>query len=71
MGKEQENVPSTGENTLIQQSHDGDADAFGELMRRYRKRDLFLYFQIINDQWLTEDIIQEALVRAFWGMPHL
>lgn len=42
-----------------------DPDAFGELVRKSRAKAFGLAYSITQDHHLAEDVVQEALVRAF------
>lgn len=70
MKKQAANNNSEDEKDLIERSREGDADAFGELARRYRRRVLGLCIQIIGDVEIGEDVTQETFIRAFHGIKH-
>jgi RNA polymerase sigma factor (sigma-70 family) len=53
------------ERELVDQARSGDSDAFGELVRRHRAKALGLAGKLTQDSFLAEDIVQEALIRAF------
>jgi RNA polymerase sigma factor (sigma-70 family) len=50
---------------LVARAREGDADAFGELVRRHRARAMDVARTLTQDSHLAEDIVQEALVKAF------
>jgi len=50
---------------LVEQARQGNPDAFGELVRRNRRRALGVAYTLTQDHHLAEDVVQEALVRAF------
>lgn len=50
---------------LIEQARGGDREAFGELVRRHRAITLDWARHVARDPHLAEDIVQEALLRAF------
>ncbi|CAG7614962.1 RNA polymerase sigma factor [Paenibacillus allorhizosphaerae] len=53
------------DSVLVQRSQAGDREAFGELIRRHR-RQVYGYAQAITQEsFLAEDIVQDALCRAF------
>jgi len=53
-------------NELVRRAHDGCADSFGELARRFRPRLLNLLRNRMGaPHFDAEDIVQESLVRAF------
>ncbi len=50
---------------LVAEARQGNPDAFGELVRRNRARALGVAYKLTQDHHLAEDVVQEALVRAF------
>lgn len=53
------------DSVLVQRAQTGDREAFGELIRRHR-RQMFGYAQTLTrEPFLAEDIVQDALIRAF------
>jgi RNA polymerase sigma factor (sigma-70 family) len=50
---------------LIEQAQGGNRDAFGELVRRHRSKAFDWARNVARDPHLAEDIVQEALLRAF------
>lgn len=53
------------DNQLVERAQAGDREAFGELVRRHRAK-LYGYAQsVTREPFLAEDIVQEALIRAF------
>jgi RNA polymerase sigma factor (sigma-70 family) len=53
------------EQALVEQARSGDEEAFGELVRRHRAKALGLAGSLTKDSFMAEDIVQEALIRAF------
>ncbi|RCW49151.1 RNA polymerase sigma factor (sigma-70 family) [Paenibacillus prosopidis] len=53
------------ERELVERARSGDQEAFGELVRRHRAKALGLAGSLTKDVYLAEDIVQEALIRAF------
>lgn len=53
------------ERELVERARFGDQEAFGELVRRHRAKALGLAGSLTKDMYLAEDIVQEALIRAF------
>lgn len=53
------------ENELVERARGGDQEAFGELVRRHRAKAYGWASQIARDAHLAEDIVQDALIRAF------
>lgn len=50
---------------LVAQARGGDKEAFGELVRRHRARAFNWAQGVARDPHLAEDIVQDALLRAF------
>ncbi|SEO80647.1 RNA polymerase sigma factor, sigma-70 family [Paenibacillus sp. OV219] len=50
---------------LVARAREGDPDAFGELVRRHRARAMGTAQSMTQDWHMAEDIVQEALVKAF------
>lgn len=50
---------------LVERARSGDQDAFSELVRRHRDQAYGWANQIARDTHLAEDIVQDALIRAF------
>lgn len=57
--------PDNMERSLVARARSGDREAFGELVRRHRAQALGLAGSLTNDAHLAEDVVQEALIRAF------
>lgn len=53
------------DSTLAAQAREGDHAAFYELVRRHRARACGIARSLMRDDHLAEDIVQEALIRAF------
>ncbi len=53
------------EQELVARAREGDPDAFGELVRRHRAKAVGMAQMLTRDTHLAEDIVQEALVKAF------
>ncbi|MFS0672087.1 RNA polymerase sigma factor [Ornithinibacillus sp. 179-J 7C1 HS] len=51
--------------TLVERARDGDRDAFSELVRQYRQKAYGWAHSVTQDGYLAEDIVQDALIRAF------
>jgi RNA polymerase sigma factor (sigma-70 family) len=56
---------------LIERARSGDSDAFGELVRRHRSKAFDWARNLARDPHLAEDIVQEALLRAFMHLGSL
>ncbi|XEC94202.1 RNA polymerase sigma factor [Paenibacillus tarimensis] len=64
--KEVENdTRPVSEADLVAKARNGDPDAFGELVRRHRAKAFGIAYSLTQDHHLAEDVVQEALVRAF------
>ncbi|WP_158606628.1 RNA polymerase sigma factor [Paenibacillus ginsengarvi] len=53
---------------LAERARSGDREAFGELVRRHRAQALGWAASLTHDASLAEDIVQDALIRAFLHM---
>ncbi len=53
------------EKELVDRARTGDPDAFGELVRRHRAKAYGIARSLTRDPHLAEDVVQDALVRAF------
>lgn len=56
------------ESVLIERAQQGDADAFGELVWRYRDTVYTLAVRLVGPD-LAPDVTQEALIRAWRALP--
>jgi len=54
---------------LIALAQQGDRQAFGELVMRYRERVIGVVYRMCGDSQLAEDAAQEAFVRAWQQLP--
>ncbi|MDX9954861.1 MAG: sigma-70 family RNA polymerase sigma factor [Anaerolineae bacterium] len=54
---------------LIALAQQGDRQAFGELVMRYRERVIGVVYRMCGDIQLAEDAAQEAFVRAWQQLP--
>jgi len=50
---------------VVRRAQGGDARAFTDLVRHYEPRLRALAFRLVEDRDLTDDVLQEAYVRAF------
>ncbi len=57
--------------TLVARSQDGDLVAFGRLVDRYQGPLFRLALRMIKDRGSAEDIVQDALVKAWQHLPSL
>jgi RNA polymerase sigma factor (sigma-70 family) len=65
------NVEEMSDETLINDARTGNREAFGELVRRYRSKALGWANHLARDNDMAEDIVQEALIKAFLHMGNL
>jgi len=54
---------------LITLAQQGDRQAFGELVMRYRERVIGVVYRMCGDSQLAEDAAQEAFIRAWQQLP--
>ncbi|MCD6291270.1 MAG: sigma-70 family RNA polymerase sigma factor [Anaerolineae bacterium] len=54
---------------LIRSSQQGDARAFGELVRRYYRLVVSIAYRLCNDPQMAEDMAQEAFLKAWQALP--
>ena len=59
------------EKELIRRSKEGDAAAFGEIVRRYQQPVYAAAFQIVRDPTAAQDLAQEAFISAFAALADL
>ncbi|MDQ3642157.1 MAG: sigma-70 family RNA polymerase sigma factor [Actinomycetota bacterium] len=50
---------------VVRRAQGGDASAFADLVRHYEPRLRALAYRLLEDRDLTDDVLQEAYVRAF------
>jgi RNA polymerase sigma-70 factor (ECF subfamily) len=63
-------VPSDRELVrLVARARDGDGAAFGAVLRHYDPRLRALAFRLLGDPALTDDVLQEAYVKAYRALP--
>jgi RNA polymerase sigma factor (sigma-70 family) len=62
-------MPTDDDHDLLYRLRDGDALAFAELDRRYRRRLTAFAARLLGSAHDAEDVVQEAMVRAFDRLP--
>jgi RNA polymerase sigma-70 factor, ECF subfamily len=62
-------LPDPDDNTLIRRTREGDLDAFGVLVVRYRHRATGLAYRFLGDAEDARDVSQEAFAKAFRSLP--
>ncbi|MFD0713034.1 RNA polymerase sigma factor [Paenibacillus sp. GCM10027626] len=53
------------EHELIEQARNGNREAFDELIRKHRAEALGMANRMVRDAHMAEDVVQDALIRAF------
>ena len=61
-------MAKASDHELIQQAREGNADAFGVLVRRHQKRIFRLAVHMLRDTTEAEDVTQETFVRAYQAL---
>lgn len=61
-------VDRTAERKLIKAAQEGDQDAFGHLLRIHQKRLFRFVYGLLGSFDATEDIVQEAFVKAYTSL---
>lgn len=59
------NLDKLEDSVLVQRAQAGDREAFGELIRRHRRQMCGYAQKLTHEPFLAEDIVQDALIRAF------
>ncbi len=57
------------EKELIQRSKEGDQEAFGLLVKKYKRKVYNLAFGLTQDRETADDLAQEAFIKAYFGLP--
>lgn len=66
-----EEEEASPDRVLVEAAREGSSEAFGELVRRHRARAYGWAAKLTRDGHLAEDIVQEALIRAFLQLGQL
>lgn len=61
-------MPPKNDRELVAAAREGDAEAFGTLVRRYQKRIYRLAVHLLRDAAEAEDVTQETFVRAYGAL---
>jgi RNA polymerase sigma-70 factor (ECF subfamily) len=61
-------VPGRPEAELIEEAKQGSHAAFEALVRRYHERAYRAAYRVVRDPELAEDVLQEALLKAYRGI---
>ena len=57
-------APAQDEGRLIERIREGDAQAFGELVRRYQRRAFAIAYRLLRHIQDAEDLVQESFITA-------
>lgn len=57
------------EKELIRRSQDGDGEAFGHLIERYKGKMFNLAYGMIGDRSEADDLAQEVFIKAYYALP--
>jgi RNA polymerase sigma-70 factor (ECF subfamily) len=60
---------SADDDVTVERAKRGDREAFGALVRKYQKRVYATAFHIMGNHLDADDVAQEALIRAYRGLP--
>ena len=64
-GQTQPDMQPDADEVLVERAREGDREAFGELIRRHRAKVYGYARSYTQESFLAEDIVQDALIRAF------
>jgi RNA polymerase sigma factor (sigma-70 family) len=64
LGREQQSQ-ELSDHELVERARSGDQEAFSSLVRKYRAQALGWVNVLTTDSYMAEDIVQDALIRAF------
>jgi RNA polymerase sigma-70 factor (ECF subfamily) len=62
--------PERPDSELIEEAKQGSHAAFEVLVRRYHERAYRAAYRVVRDAELAEDVLQEALLKAYRGLRH-
>jgi RNA polymerase sigma-70 factor (ECF subfamily) len=54
---------------LIRRSQEGDGEAFGQLIEKYRNRVYYLAYGLTGNRSEADDLAQEVFIKAFYAIP--
>lgn len=58
------------EKELVQRTIQGDEDAFGVLVKKYRTKVFNLAYSMTHDRDAADDLAQDAFIKAYFALPH-
>jgi RNA polymerase sigma-70 factor (ECF subfamily) len=64
-GKFRDPTPKPTDRELVDRARDGDAQAFGQLVRRHQQRIHRLALHLVRSRAEAEDVMQETFIRAY------
>jgi len=64
-------VEQSAQVEVVLRAKDGDADAFGKLVRVYQRRAVSLAYRLVGNAEDASDVAQDAFVRAFRNLSQL
>ncbi|MBS3819524.1 sigma-70 family RNA polymerase sigma factor [bacterium] len=57
------------EEKLVQQSQQGDEEAFGALVKKYKRKVFHLAYSLVRNQETADDLAQEVFIKVFFALP--
>jgi RNA polymerase sigma-70 factor (ECF subfamily) len=61
-------MPKLTDRELVDRARDGDAEAFGQLVRRHQPRIFRLALHVLRNEAEAEDVSQETFIRAYQAL---
>ena len=56
------------EKELVRRSQEGDEEAFGELVNKYKTKVFHLAYSLTHDQQTADDLAQEVFIKAYFAL---
>ncbi len=57
------------EKELVRRSQEGDGEAFGQLIERYKSKVFNLAYGMIGDRSEADDLAQDVFIKAYYALP--
>lgn len=57
------------EEKLVQQSQQGDEEAFGALVKKYKRKVFHLAYSLVRNPESADDMAQEIFIKVFFALP--
>lgn len=57
------------EKELVQRSREGDEEAFGVLVKKYKTKVFNLAYSLTHDHAASDDLAQETFIKAYFALP--